>query len=89
MGILPAFATASPQRANRRPRAATASAPAAFDPYRLEHFSNLARWNESGYEPADTAAYLAHANESFSHPNIVLDLRTPGTKLFRCGHTKG
>eukprot|EP00198_Chlamydomonas_reinhardtii_P006519 XP_001695855.1 predicted protein [Chlamydomonas reinhardtii] len=54
-----------------------------FDPYRLEHFSNLARWNESGYEPADTAAYLAHANESFSHPNIVLDLRTPGTKLFR------
>lgn len=38
-----------------------------------------------GYHPADTAAYLRTANESFSHPNIVLDLRVPQTSTFRWG----
>ncbi|GFR48855.1 hypothetical protein Agub_g10809 [Astrephomene gubernaculifera] len=54
-----------------------------FDPYRLEHFSNLSRWVEAGYLENDTTAYLGRANESFNHPNIVLDLRTPSTKTFR------
>ncbi|KAG2501553.1 hypothetical protein HYH03_000060 [Edaphochlamys debaryana] len=58
-------------------------ADSSFDPYRLEHFANLSRWGAAGFHPNDTAAYLARAEESFSHPNIVLDLRTPGTKTFR------
>lgn len=54
-----------------------------FDPYRLEHFSNISRWVAAGYDPADTSAYLQAAYDSFNHPNIVLDLRVPGTKSIR------
>ncbi|KXZ55594.1 hypothetical protein GPECTOR_2g1144 [Gonium pectorale] len=54
-----------------------------FDPYRLDHFTDLERWVVAGYDANDTASYLARANESFNHPNIVLDLRTPSTKAFR------
>ena len=59
--------------------------PVAFDPYRLEHFSNISRWAAAGYNVSDTSAYLQAAYDSFNHPNIVLDLRVPGTKSFRCG----
>lgn len=57
---------------------------AAFDPYRLQHFSKVSRWVEAGYNSNDTQAYLSAANASFNDRNIMLDLRVPNTKMFRC-----
>jgi hypothetical protein len=66
-------------------RTCSTSAPTtAFDPYRLEHFSNISRWAGAGYVAADARAYLGRANDSFNHPNIALDLRVPNTKTYRC-----
>jgi multiple sugar transport system substrate-binding protein len=54
-----------------------------FNPYRVSHFENLQPWLDAGMSLPLADNYLSAIRESLESPNIVLDLRLPGTHRYQ------
>jgi len=53
-----------------------------FNPYRTSQIQNLDLWKKVGMSETAAKSYLGAINDSFSSPNMVLDLRIPKTKQY-------
>ena len=51
--------------------------PSGMNPWRQSHF-NPEEWEPSGFPVAEAGEYLKSIQDSYNHPNRIVDLRIPG-----------
>jgi multiple sugar transport system substrate-binding protein len=51
--------------------------PSGMNPWRLSHF-DATEWEPSGFPVEEAQEYLDSIQESYNHPNRIVDLRIPG-----------
>ncbi|GBD15947.1 Erythritol/L-threitol-binding protein [bacterium HR26] len=54
-----------------------------FNPYRISQFKNLDLWIKAGMSEQAAKNYLGAIEASLNSPNMVLDLRIPGTQRYQ------
>jgi multiple sugar transport system substrate-binding protein len=54
-----------------------------FNPYRTSQFTNLDQWIKAGMSQQAAQNYLGAIKASLESPNMVLDLRIPGTQRYQ------